>query len=292
MASKQPKLTNVHYTRFDLDRSTPSLWRVTFNNPPINLIDAVMMKELLNLLTEIERDKRVGVVLFDSADPDFFLAHYDIAGDPAELEGVETTAGRHPFTDLHIRLSKSPAVTISAIRGRARGAGSEFALATDIRFASRERAVLGQFEIGVGAAPGGGALNRLSSLVGRGRAFEILVSGQDFDGELAERYGYVNRAIPDERFIEFVDAFAQRVSRFDLLALADIKRFVNAATLPADEPLGAEIDAFWKASERPAFPALHSQAFEAGYGQRGPVELNLGDFVGTILADPNSYPTR
>jgi enoyl-CoA hydratase/carnithine racemase len=174
------------YTRFSLVKSTPSLWRVTFDNPPINLIDAVMMKELLNLLTEIERDKRVGVVLFDSADPDFFLAHYDIAGDPAELEGVETTAGRHPFTELHIRLSKSPAVTISAIRGRARGAGSEFALATDIRFASRERAVLGQFEIGVGATPGGGALNRLSSLVGRGRAFEILVSGLDFDGELAE----------------------------------------------------------------------------------------------------------
>jgi enoyl-CoA hydratase/carnithine racemase len=252
------------YTRFTVIRSSPSLWRVTFDNPPINLIDAMMMKELLNLLTEIERDKRLGVVLFDSADPDFFLAHYDIAGDPAELEGVETTAGRHPFTELHIRLSKSPAVTISAIRGRARGAGSEFALATDIRFASRERAVLGQFEIGVGAAPGGGALNRLSSLVGRGRAFEILVSGQDFDGELAERYGYVNRAIPDEQFVDFVDAFAQRVSRFDLLALADIKRFVNAATLPADEPLGAEIDAFWKAAERPAFPALHSQAFKAG----------------------------
>jgi len=137
MASRQTKLTNYHYTRSDLERSTPSLWRVTFNNPPINLIDAVMMKELLNLLSEIERDKRVGVVLFDSADPDFFLAHYDIAGDPADLEGVKTTAGRHPFTDLHIRLSKSPAVTISAIRGRARGAGSEFALATDIRFASR-----------------------------------------------------------------------------------------------------------------------------------------------------------
>jgi enoyl-CoA hydratase/carnithine racemase len=123
------------YTRFKVTRSSPSLWRVTFNNPPINLIDAVMLNELLNLLTEVERNKRLGVVLFDSADPDFFLAHYDIAGDPAELEGVETTAGRHPFTELHIRLSKSPAVTISAIRGRARGAGSEFALATDIRFA-------------------------------------------------------------------------------------------------------------------------------------------------------------
>jgi enoyl-CoA hydratase/carnithine racemase len=189
-------------------------------------------------------------------------------------------------------LSKSPAVTISAIRGRARGAGSEFALATDIRFASRERAVLGQFEIGVGAAPGGGSLNRLSSLVGRARAFEILVGGQDFDGELAERYGYVNRAIPDEEFVDFVDTFAERVSRFDLLALADIKRSVNAATLPADEPLAAEETAFWRAAERPVFPALHSQGFKAGYGQRGPVEFNLGDYVGYILADPDDYPTR
>ena len=133
--SPSKRAAPMTYKSFSLDKSTPSLWRVTFDNPPINLIDAVMMKELLNLLTEIERDKRVGVVLFDSADPDFFLAHYDIAGDPAELEGVETTPGRHPFTDLHIRWSKSPAVTISAIRGRARGAGSEFALATDIRFA-------------------------------------------------------------------------------------------------------------------------------------------------------------
>src|SRR5207245_9043867 len=114
LTSKEKSMSNspskraapMTYTRFSLDKSTPTLWRVTFDNPPINLIDAVMMKELLNLLTEIERDKQVGVVLFDSADPDFFLAHYDIAGDPGELEGVETTAGRHPFTELHIRLSK------------------------------------------------------------------------------------------------------------------------------------------------------------------------------------------
>src|SRR6266403_3889698 len=227
-------------TGFSLDRSTPSLWRVTFDNPPINLIDPAMIVALDELLTEIEHDNRVAVVVFDSADPDFFLAHYDIAADQSAFDGlpVAPTAFHH-WANFLIRLSKSPAVTISALRGRARGAGSEFALATDIRFASRERAVLGQFEVGVGAAPGGGSLNRLSSLVGRARAFEILVSGQDFDGELAERYGYVNRAIPDEQFVDFVDAFAQRVSRFDLLALADIKRFVNAATLPADEPLGA-----------------------------------------------------
>jgi len=280
-------------TRFKVTRSSPSLWRVTFDNPPINLIDAVMIRELQDLITEIERDKRLAVVLFDSADSDFFLAHYDIGSDPAELAGVETSTGLHPWADFHIRLSKSPAVTISAIRGRARGAGSEFVLATDIRFASRERAVLGQFEIGFAAPPGGGPSTRLPGIVGRGRAFEILFGGQDFDGELAERYGYVNRAIPDEEFVEFVDAFAQRVSRFDLIALADIKQFVNAASLPANEPFAAEMDAFWQAADRPALPALLSQAFAQGYQQRSPFELNLGDFVGTILADPDSsYPTR
>src|SRR5712675_1517372 len=281
------------YTRFTVG-STPSLWRVTFNHPPINLIDSVMIGELGELFAEVERNEGPAVVVFDSADMDYFLAHYDIT--TANRSLVDSLppgpTGFHPWIDLLVRLSKLPAVTISAIRGRARGAGSEFVLACDIRFASRERAILGQFEVGVGAAPGGGALNRLSSLVGRARAFEILVSGQDFDGELAELYGYVNRAIPDAQFVDSVDAFAQRVSRFDLLALADIKRFVNAATLPADEPLAAEIDAFWKAAERPAFPALHSLAFKAGYSQRGPVELNLGEFVGTILADPDSYPTR
>ena len=133
---------------------------------------------------------------------------------------------------------------------------------------------------------------RLPRLIGRGRALEVLLTGSDMDGDLAERYGYVNRTIPDEQFVELVDAFAQRVSRFDLLALADIKRFVNTATVPADEPLGAEIDAFWKAAERPAFPPLHNQAFKASYSQRGPVEFNLGDFIGTISADPDSYSTR
>src|SRR5207253_4227135 len=185
----------------------------------------------------------------DSADRDYFLAHFDITADRAPYDALP--AARTPFhhwANVLIRLSRSRAVTISALRGRARGAGSEFALATDIRFASRERAVLAQFDVGFAAVPGGGALNRLSSLVGRARAFEILVSGQDFNGELAERYGYVNRASPDEQFVGFVDAFAQRVSRFDLLALADIKRFVNAATLPADEPLAAEIDACRHAS--------------------------------------------
>src|SRR5713101_9464456 len=222
-------------TRFNVTRSSPSLWRVTFHNPPINLIDPVMIVELHTLLTQIEQDNQVAVVVFDSADPDFFLAHYDIAADPSAFDALPAAPSAfHHWADFLIRLGKSSAVTISAIRGRARGAGSEFALASDIRFASRERAVLGQMEVGFGAIPGGGPASWLPRVVGRGRALEILLGGEDFDGELAERYGYVNRAIPDDEFEHFVDRFARRVSTFDRQALADIKHFVNNVSLPPD----------------------------------------------------------
>ena len=276
-------------TGFSLDRSIPSLWRVTFDNPPINLIDPAMIVALHDLLAEIEHDNRVAVVVFASADADFFLAHYDIAADQSAFNALP--AARTPFhhwANLLIRLSRSRAVTISALRGRARGAGSEFVLATDIRFASRERAVLGQFEVGFAAVPGGGPSTRLPGMVGRGRAFEILFGGEDFDGGLAERYGYVNRAVPDAGFVGFVNAFAERISRFDLLALADIKRFVNAASLPAAAALIAEMDAFAEAIARPAAPAIIGQAFEDGFQQRSDVELNLGAYVGKVARKPST----
>jgi enoyl-CoA hydratase/carnithine racemase len=278
--------------RFTVARTT-SLWRVTFNNPPINLIDPLMIVELHQLLDEIEQDKQVAVVLFESADPDFFLAHYDILADTSPFEALPSLANplQH-WTSFLIRLSRSRAVTISAIRGRARAAGSEFVLATDIRFASRERAILGQFEVGFAAIPGGGPSTRLPGIVGRGRAFEILLGGDDFDGELAERYGYVNRAIADTEFIPFVDAFAQRVSRFDLLALADIKRFINDASLPANAPLTAEMDAFTEAVARPATQSIVTKAIEQGYQQRSDLELNLGAYIGNAAPDPAALPTR
>ena len=201
------------------------------------------------------------------------------------------SAARTPFhhwANVLIRLSRSRVVTITALRGRARGAGSEFTFATDIRFASRERAVLGQFEVGFASVPGGGPSTRLPGIVGRGRAFEILLGGEDFDGELAERYGYVNRAVPDAEFVEFVNAFAERVSRFDLLALADIKRFVNAASLPADDALTAEMDAFAEAVTRPATPSIIEQALAQGFQQRSDVELNLGAYVGKVVQKPGT----
>src|SRR5712672_3344058 len=244
-------------TRFSLDRSTSSLWRVTFDNPPINLIDPVMLVLLHDLLTEIEQDNRVAVVVFDSANPDFFLAHYDIAADQSAFDALPAAPSPfHHWADFLIR------------------------------FASRERAVLGQFEVGFAAVPGGGPSTRLPGIVGRGRAFEILLGGEDFDGELAERYGYVNRAIPDAEFVVFVNAFAERVSRFDLLALADIKRFVNAVSLPADAALTAEADAFAEAVARPTTPSIIEQALERGFQRRSDVELNLGAYVGTVVLKP------
>jgi enoyl-CoA hydratase/carnithine racemase len=202
------------YTRFTL-LSTPSLWRVTFTHPPINLIDSVMVGELGKLFADIERNEGPAVLVFDSADPDYFLAHYYITAANGSLVNSLPAGptGFHPWLDIVVRLNKLPAITISAIRGRARGAGSELVLASDIRFASRERAVLGHMEVGFGAIPGGGPASLLPRLVGRGRAFEILLGGEDFDGELAERYGYVNRAIPDAEFESFVSTGSRTDSR-------------------------------------------------------------------------------
>ncbi len=271
------------FTRFTVDSSTPSLWRVTFDHPPINLIDQVMIGELGELLAEVERNQEPAVLVFNSADPDYFLAHYDIAADPSLVNSLPAgPTGFHPWVDILVRVSRLPAVTISAIRGRARAAGSELVLATDVRFASRERAVLGQVEVGFGAIPGGGPASRLPGLVGRGRTLEILLGGEDFDGELAERYGYVNRAIPDDEFEDFVDRFARRVSTFDRQALADIKHFVNEVSLPADEGFPPQMDAFWKAVARPALQARASRAFEDGLQQRSDVELHLGEYVGQL----------
>jgi enoyl-CoA hydratase/carnithine racemase len=272
------------YTRFSLDRSTPSLWRVTFHNPPINLIDAVMIVELDELFAEVERNQAPTVLLFESADPDYFLAHYDIT--PTNIALVNALpagpTGYHPWVDIVVRLGKLPAVTIAAVRGRARAAGSEFALACDIRFASRERTVLAQVEVGFGAMPGAGPVSWLPRLVGRGRAFEILLGGEDFGGDLAERYGYVNRAVPDDEFEHFVDRFARRVATFDRRALADIKHFVNGVSLPADAEFPPQMEAFGQAVARPGLQARARKAFEDGLQRRSAAELRLGEYVGQI----------
>ena len=226
------------WTHLRLEHRSPAYWRVTFDHPPINTITATTVAELAELVGLIESDPDLNVVVFDSANPDFYLAHYDTEHDPARTAalGVGPT-GMHAWLDLLVRLSRAPVVSVASIRGRARGAGSEFVLACDLRFASRENALLGQFEVGAGVVPGGGPMARLARLVGRGRALEILLVADDLDGPRAEQYGYVNRAIADDRLDDEVDEIASRVARFDHEALARTKPYVDRATLPAGSTL-------------------------------------------------------
>jgi enoyl-CoA hydratase/carnithine racemase len=221
------------WTHFRVDRRSAGYCRVTFDHPPINTITATTVTELSELVGLIEQDADLNVVVFDSANPDFYLAHYDTERDPGKTAALPAgPTGMHAWLDLLVRLSRAPVVSIASIHGRVRGAGSEFVLACDLRFASRENALLAQFEVGTGVVSGGGPTSRLPRLVGRGRALEILLVADDLDGPRAELYGYVNRAIADDRLDEEVDAMALRLARFDHDAIARTKSYVDQVTLP------------------------------------------------------------
>jgi len=263
-----------------VDMRSPGYWTATFDHPPINLIDPETIYELDALVNKLETDPDLRVVVFNSASPEFYLAHYDVLVDKAVTASMKPgRTGMHPWLDTLVRLSRAPVVSIASIRGRARGAGSEFVLACDIRFASREKAVLGQFEVGIGAVPGGGPMARLPRLVGRGRALEILLGANDFSGELAERYGYVNRAIPDDELDGFVDAFAQRLAQFDKRAIAETKGFVDQTTLPADAEFPPALTAFFNSVQRPETGKRAKALLQMGLQQRSEAELRLGEYV-------------
>ena len=217
------------WTHLSVDRRSPGYCRMTFDHPPINTITATTVAELAELVGLIEQDQDLNVVVFDSANPDFYLAHYDVENDPGRTAalGVGPT-GMPAWIDVLVRLSRAPVVTIASIRGRARGAGSEFVLACDLRFASRENTLLGQFEVGIGVVPGGGPMARLARLVGRGRALEILLVADDVDGPRAEQYGYVNRVIADDQLDAAVEAMASRLAGFDHDAIARTKSYVDS----------------------------------------------------------------
>jgi enoyl-CoA hydratase/carnithine racemase len=272
-------------SQIQLSQHSPAYWTATFNHPPINIIGPDTILELDALIARIETDPAVRVVVFDSANPDFFLAHYDVFVDKAVTQKMTPgRTGLHPWLDVLTRLSRVPAVTIAAIRGRARGAGSEFALACDIRFASKEKAVLGQFEVGLGAVPGGGPMARLPLLMGRGRALEVLLGADDFDGVLAERYGYVNRSIPDEHFEAFVDTFARRVAGFQKAGIVDTKAFVNDASLPADSVFPPALQAFYASVARPETRARSVALAAKGLQTLSDTELRLGHHVAALPA--------
>lgn len=216
------------WTHFSVDRRSLRYCRVTFDHPPINTITATTVVELAELVGLIEEDQDLNVVVFDSANPDFYLTHYDVEHDPRRTAALRAgPTGMYAWLDLLVRLSRAPVVSIASIRGRARGAGSEFVLACDLRFASRENTLLGHSEVGTGVVPGGGPMARLSRLVGRGRALEILLVADDLDGPRAELYGYVNRVIAERSFDDELEEIASRLARFDHEALARTKSYVT-----------------------------------------------------------------
>src|SRR6202158_5290656 len=174
---------------------TSAYWRVVFDYPPFNIVDATIFEGLQDLLARMDSSPSLRVVVFESANPDFYLAHFDLTGKTGNITTAVGPSGLPILMDTFVRLTKSPVVSIARIRGRVRGVGSEFVLACDMRFASRETAVLAQVEVGAGVHPGGGGTERLPPLVGRGRALEIVLGAHDFDGDTAERYGYVHQAL-------------------------------------------------------------------------------------------------
>ena len=270
-------------SQFHLEKKSPAFWRITFDNPPLNIFGPESLPQLNAIVTAIETDPDVKVVVFDSAVEGYFITHYNFLAKPEETLGLPPgPTGLQQLPDLLVRISRAPVVSIAKIRGRATGVGSELALASDMRFASREKAILSQWEVGAGLVPGGGPMARLPRLIGRGRALEVLRSADDVDGELAERYGYVNRAFPDAELDDFVDALANRIATFDRQALAETKRLVNIASLPPDSDIAPEWDAFLGSLNRPAAQERIHKLMDLGFHKPGDVETRLGHYVGQI----------
>ena len=265
------------WEHLSVERRSSAYWRVTFSHPPINTITATTIAELSELVGLIEKDRQLNVVVFRSANPDFYLAHYDTEHDPARTVGMAPgPTGMHPWLDSLVRLSRAPAVSIAAIRGRARGAGSEFILACDMRFASRETTLLAQFEVGTGVVPGGGPMARLARLAGRGRALEILLVADDLDGPRAEQYGYVNRTIPDAELDKEIDAIAARLARFDHDAIARTKSYVDHVTLPPDSEFPPALIDFFELFGRAAQQAQAKSLEALGLNSDSDLERSLG----------------
>ena len=263
-------------------RRSPAYWRVTIDNPPINVMGPEMVREFQALINALEADEDVRVVVFDSAVEDYFLNHSDFFAKLEDLTSMPAgPTGLPPWPDFLARLTRAPFTSIALIRGRATGNGSELTLACDMSFASREKAIFSQWEVGVSLVAGGGPMARLPRLMGRNRALEVLLSSEDLRGEQAEAYGYVNRALPDADLDAFVEGFATRIAEFDKWAIANTKRLVNTS-LPPDVELAAGWDACMTSIGRPAAQERIKALMATGFHKPGDVENRLGYHIGQI----------
>ncbi len=263
-------------------RRSPAYWRVTIDNPPVNVMGPEMVQQFQDVINALEADAQVKVVVFDSAVDEYFLNHSDFLGRLEDLTAMPAgPTGLPPWPDFLVRLTRAPVASVALIRGRATGNGSELTLACDMSFASREKAILSQWEVGVGMVAGGGPMARLPNLIGRNRALEVLLSSEDLSGGQAEAYGYVNRALPDADLDAYVEALATRIAGFDKWAIGNTKRLVNAS-LPPDVEIGAGWDTCIASIGRPAVQARIKTLTATGFHKPGDVESRLGYHLGQL----------
>ncbi len=265
-----------------LARQSAACWRVTIDNPPINVMGPPMVGQFQEVIDAIEADEQVRVAVFDSAVDGYFLNHSDFTARLEDLTSMPAgPTGLPPWPDFLVRLTRAPVVSIALIRGRATGNGSELMLACDMSFASREKTIISQWEVGVGMVAGGGPMARLPQLIGRNRALEVLLSSEDLGADQAAAYGYVNRSLPDGELDAYVDALASRIAGFDKWAIANTKRLVNTS-LPPDVELSAGWDACIASLGRPAAQEGIKSLMAQGFHKLGDVENRLGYYLGQL----------
>jgi enoyl-CoA hydratase/carnithine racemase len=275
------------HSAIHVDLADPKRAVVTFADPPANVIVPETVARLHEVVVELSRDERVQVVVFTSGTDGFFFNHFDLrqAARFPSIPGPDGAAVPM-WVDLVLRLSKAPFVSIAKIRGRTRGGGNEFALACDLRYASRERALFGQPEVGTGILPGGGGSERLPRLIGRDRSLEAILTSQDYDADLAERYGWITRSLPDAGLDAFVEALSTRLASFDKTVVAAAKAQINRASLPPDADLAAAYAEYMTSLSAPAFQVGFAR-LGRHFAHRGlEVELRLGEYLGPVEGPP------
>jgi len=268
-------------------------WRVQMHNPPLNLMGPRFVLEFRDIMTAIENDADLRVVVFESDVEGFFLNHSDFNGDLSQLTAIpQGPTGLEAWPDILVRLPRAPVVSIAKIRGRATGNGSELSLACDMTFASREKTILSQWEVGVGMVAGGGPMARLPGLIGRSRALEVLLGSDDMGADLAQEYGYVNRAIADAELDDFVDALATRIASFDKWAISNTKRLVNAASSAPEVEMAAGWEACMASVARPSTQRRFEALRELGWHEPGDAEDRLGAYLQAGSVNVPTYATK
>lgn len=251
----------------------------TIDAPPMNLLGPELVRDLVSLIRLAEEDEEVKVLVFKSADPDYFIAHVDLTRIVEYRAEAAKLTGEASIGLLFRHLSASPLVSIAQVEGRARGAGSEFALACDMRFAARGSALFGQFEPWFGQIPGGGAAQHLTRLMGRGRALEVMLGADDYDADLAERYGWINRALPADVIDDFVRSLARRIAGFPAAGQAVVKERVNSIALASVEDFRRDSDLFGESAGTPEVQEAIGAATKRGLQTRE-WEMDLGRALG------------